>query len=610
MSLMLTLAVILAAMVFVVPLARRLRLGSVIGYLVAGILVGPACLGLVSDYQGIQHVAELGIVMLLFLIGLEIRPQRLKTMRKLVFGFGLSQVVVTTALIAGGLHFWWGMAANAAVVIGFGLALSSTALILPLLGEKGLLNTTGGRNSFAVLLFQDIAIIPMLAALPLLVGRGIGEASDGGIAGQGLPWLDFLVAIAAVLALVWFGRYLVHWIYRFAASQDGQQRTVAISLAIVLGTAVLIDAVGLSMSLGAFLAGVILSGSEFRHDLRADIEPFEGILLGLFFVSVGMSVDLSLLAGDMEIMLAAVAALVVIKVAVGVGLSYAMRTDHVTAWRTGLALGQGGEFGFVLFAAATSVGLLSGEVSDRLLLIIVLSMLTTPALLIGFEALAARRRPAQKTVDFDQVDGEGAKVVIIGFNRVGQILGRILSIRRIPFTALESDLGQVDFVRRFGNEVYYGDATRPELLRAAGAGEASLIVVALEDREKSVEVVKTIRAHYPNLAICAVAETRRHAHMLMEHNVNHIVRSTFHSALTLSEIVLEGLKMPKSEARKTIEIFAAHDERALVQQFHVYKDTDKLIAEALRNRRELEALFASDEMAEILKDPAGGSPRR
>lgn len=593
MGLFVTLAIIFVAIIVTVPISRRLGLGNVIGYLAAGILIGPAGFNLVADYEEISHVAELGIVMLLFLIGLEIRPQRLWTMRKMVFGLGLGQIVATAAAIAAvpmalGLMPW-----NAAVLVGLGLALSSTALVLPMLSDWGLINKESGRMSFSVLLMQDVAVIPILAAVPLLAGD-MGE--------EPLPMEDralgFAIAIATIVALYIAGRYLIRYLFRFLHTVATPELMTAAALFVVLGTAALVAAVGLSMSLGAFLAGVLLSQSEFRHELQASIEPFEGLLLGLFFVSVGMAAELGLLLSEPLLVLGLVAGLVVVKLVLAGVLALASGADWKTALRVGVILSQGGEFGFVLFAAAAEEGVLGPTVEPLVFLVIALSMLTTPALMLLVERLFRADAGAAESRPYDEIDAHSRPVIIIGFNRIGQILGRVLRVRRIPFTALERDLGQVDFVRRFGNEVYYGDAKRVDLLRAAGADDARLVVVALEEKEESLAVVETLRTHFPDLRIIAVAATRDHAHRLMEQGVVEIIRATYFSSLTLTQQVLQGLGMSAKEAKRTVDIFREHDEKALKAQYEIRQDPKKIIAAAQALSAELEELFLADSAVE------------
>jgi monovalent cation:proton antiporter-2 (CPA2) family protein len=582
-----TLAVLLAAAVLLVPLSRRLGLGSVLGYLVAGALIGPSGLRLVGNVGEVAEVSELGITMLLFLIGLELRPRRLWVMRRAVFVLGAAQVVATAALLAALIHAAPGLAWPAAVVLGGGLALSSTALVLPLLAERELLGAVAGRDAFAVLLFQDLAFIPLVAAVPLL--------ADGVEMPRHVPWADVAQAAAAVIALLVGGRFIVPPVFRAIGGARTPEVFTATALLIVVGTAALAHMAGLSTSLGAFLAGVLLSDSEYRHELQADIEAFEGLLLGFFFMSVGMTADLGLALRDPGFFAVAVIGLVAVKAAVAFALGRAARQGARDAIRFALALPQGSEFAFVLFGAAVAAGSLGRAEADRATLVVALSLVATPFLFAASERLLVPRflrRAAERP--YDVPDGADAPVLILGFGRVGQIVGRILTMRRVRFTALEKDAAQVEFVRRFGGQVYYGDPTRPDLLRAAGAERAKLLVVALDDAEESLRVVDVVRRTFPNLRIVARARNRQHAFLLMDHGVGRIVRETFYSSLRLTEMVLEDLGVSPAEARRTVELFREHDERLLARSHAFHDDERRLIQTVQDAARELAELFEAD----------------
>jgi monovalent cation:proton antiporter-2 (CPA2) family protein len=578
--------ILLAAAVIVVPVVKRLGFGNVLGYLAAGLIIGPAGLGLVSDVESIARVSELGVVMLLFLIGLELRPRRLWVMRRSVLGLGSAQMIVTTALLAL-IAQRMGLGWSAAVVLGFGFALSSTALVLPMLAERDLLAGQAGRDAFSVLLFQDLAIIPFVALVPLL---------DGDV--PSLTGTAALLALArgggALLIILIGGRFLIRPIFRAIGGARTPEIFTATTLLIVIGTAALVSAAGLSMSLGAFMAGVILSDSEYRHELQADIKPFEGLLLGVFFISVGMAANVGLLSAEPLVVLGAVAALLVAKAALGFALARLAGHDARNAVRFALALPQAGEFAFVLFAAALAEGILDQAQSEGAMLVVTLSMMVSPLLFLAAERWLLPRLGRQPPRKFDTIEGEAAPVIICGFGRVGQIIGRVLIMRRIRFTALDANADQIDQVRRFGTKAYYGDPTRPDMLRAAGADTAKVLVVALDDVAGALKVVQTVQRHFPRLVIVARARNRRAAHLLMDLGVTRIVRETFYSSLRMTEDLLDELGLPPDEIARTITTFREHDEQVLVDQHGIYKDERQMIQTTKQSAEELRALLEAD----------------
>jgi monovalent cation:proton antiporter-2 (CPA2) family protein len=580
-----TLVALLAAAAIAVPLSRRAGFGSVLGYLLAGLAIGPSGLRLVTDVDAIAQVAELGVVMLLFLIGLELRPQRLWVMRRAVFGLGAAQVAVSFAVLAALAHEA-GIPWPGAVVLGAGLAMSSTAIVLPMLAERDLLATPAGRDGFAVLLFQDLAFIPLVALVPLLGGAGIPDR---------LPWLEVARGAGAIAAILIGGRFLIRPAFRAIGGARTPEMFTTLALLTVVGAAALAHAAGLSMSLGAFLAGVLLSGSEYRHELQADIEPFEGLLLGFFFISVGMSAQLALLLHDPLGFLAAVVALLAAKTAVMFGLGRLARLDAAEALRLAVALPQGSEFAFVMFAAAVGAGALAAAAADAATLVVALSMVATPLLFAASEALLIPRLRPAGAPRYDAIDDDRVPVIIAGFGRVGQIVGRVLRMQGIGFTALERDPGQVEVVRRFGNKVYFGDPARPDLLRAAGAERARVLVVAIDDMQEALKVVEVARRSFPGLAILSRARNRRHVHLLMDRGLEGIVRDTFHSSLRLSELVLQSLKVPPDRAAHAVELFRAHDERLLAETHAIYRDERALIQTTQQAAEELTGLFEADQ---------------
>jgi glutathione-regulated potassium-efflux system ancillary protein KefC/glutathione-regulated potassium-efflux system protein KefB len=576
-------AIFLAAAVVAVPLFRRFKLSAVLGYLAAGAVIGPWGLRLVTDVEGILHFSELGVVMLLFAIGLELQPSRLWVLRNAVFGAGFAQVAVTTALLAGVARVF-GQPWPAAIVIGFALSLSSTALILQVLAERNELSTRHGRAAFAILLFQDLAIIPALIALPLLAGYSSAALEPRMIALQ--------IGVFALVAGL--GRYALRPFLRVIANTRVQEAFTAAALLVVLGTAILFQAAGLSMALGAFLAGVLLADSEYRHELEADVEPFKGLLLGLFFIAVGMTANLGeFMKAPLEL-LALTAGFVAVK---GLAIWLAARLsqyNHSTAWRLGAALAGGGEFAFVLLAIAARDRVIDAEMADRLVIVVTLSMIAAPLVIALADAVARKMRGRPAPATYDRIESEEPRVLIAGFGRFGQIVGRVLRAQRIRFTALEISQAQVDFVRRFGNKLYYGDASRHDMLRAAGAGTAELLVLAIDDVDASVRTADLVRRHFPNLRILARARNRQHAFRLMDAGVDQIWRETLGSSLEMAESALVELGTDAETAAAHIRTFRAHDQATLLAQAAVKDDEAKLIASTTAAARQLESLFEAD----------------
>ena len=582
-----TLVALLIASVVMVPLSRRFGFGAVLGNLVGGAIIGPLGLGLVRGVDQIASVSELGVVMLLFLIGLELRPQRLWVMRRAVFGLGTAQVLVTAGLLAALIHLATAVGWTGAAVLGAGLALSSTAIVLPMLGERELLGGRAGRDAFAVLLLQDVAFIPLVALVPLLAG---GTA----LVPHHVPWRSVLLGAVAIAGILAGGRFLVPRLFRLIGGARSSDIFTAMALLTVLGTAWIASLVGLSMSLGAFLAGVLLSSSEYRHEIQADIEPFEGVLLGFFFLSVGMSARLDLLAIAPGMILLGVLALLLGKAAVAFGLGRVVGQPSRDALRFALALPQGSEFSFVLFAAAIAAGVLPRVQSEVATLVIALSMAATPILFSLSERFAIPRIGRVAAPVYDRIESADAPVIICGFGRMGQIVGRVLRTQGISFTALDQDADQVETIRRFGSKVYYGNPSRPDLLRAAGAETAKLLVIALADAEESIRVVDIVRRTFPDLRILARARNRRHAHLLMRRGVTVLVRETFHSSLVLTEQVLIGLGQEPAEAHRAVEQFRQADERALQASVEFFDDEKRLIQNARQVSEELAGLFQAD----------------
>ncbi|MDE2318064.1 MAG: cation:proton antiporter [Rhodospirillales bacterium] len=582
----LTLLILLAAIVLAVPLSRYAGLGSILGYLVVGVVIGPSVTGLITNVNEISDVSELGVTMLLFLIGLELRPHRLWVLRKAVFGMGLGQMIPTSLVLAGFIMLF-GVPGRDAAVLGIGLALSSTAIALPLLSERSLLPTIPGRDAFAVLLFQDMAAIPVLALLPILAGSGLPHFS----------WEDVGRGAAVVAVILGGGILLVPYVFRIVAAAKAPEVFTATALLLVVGTAALANWAGLSASLGAFLAGVMVSDSDYRHELQADIEPFEGLLLGFFFISVGMSADVGLLLSRPLEILLLVIGLTMVKAGIAFAVSYLRRRLAGAALRFALALPEGSEFGFVLFAAAVAEGTLDKTLAAEATLVIALSMMVAPVLFSLSERFMMPRLEARKQqCPFDRLeDLQATPVIICGFGRVGQIIGRVLAMQKIRFTALDRSSTQVDFIRRFGVKVFYGDPTREELMRSAGAESAKVLVLALDDMEASVAVAEMVRRKFPQLRVVARARNRHHVHRLMSAGVDLFVRETFFSSLRLTEIVMEELNIPEARAKRAIELFREHDDRILHETYAFGNDEGRLIQTAQDAAKELQDLFETDQ---------------
>lgn len=585
MSQLSQMVVLIGAALILVPLSRRLGLGSVVGYLAAGILLGPFGLKLIDGVDGVLHFAEFGVVLLLFLIGLELEPHRLWVLRRSVFLLGGFQVLVTGGLLAA-VFLSLGLPRDGALVAGFALAMSSTAIVLQTLSEKNQLTTRHGREAFAILLFQDIAVIPLLALLPLLAQeQGLANAPQG---------ITVLKILAVFGLLIVSSRALIRPLFRYVTSTGAQELGTALALFLVAGVAFLMDLIGLSMALGAFVAGVLLADSEYRHDLEASVQPFKGLLLGLFFMAVGMSADLGLLLKAPALILAGALALMLFKFLILLTLGKLIGNPLATAVPLGVALAQGGEFAFVVFTAADGLDLLSQRWSNTLVLIVTVSMALTPAAFALFERFLRPRLKAREQRAFDTIPDEAAPVVIAGFGRFGQVIGRILRIRHIPFTALDNSTHQVDFVRRFGNNVYYGDPSRLELLQAAGIDKARVFVLAIDDVDQSIRTAALVRRHYPRLSIYARARNRNHVYRLMELGVEIINREMFLASVDMAGKILRGLDFDEAEVQATLSTFVEYDERLIRRQQAIYQNEVELIESTRQAQVELEHLFERD----------------
>ncbi|MFO6465563.1 cation:proton antiporter [Jannaschia sp. KMU-145] len=573
-------AIYLAAATLCVPLAVRFGLGSVLGYLIAGILIGPVA-GLVgSETESLQHFAEFGVVMLLFVIGLELEPRALWDMRMRLVGLGVGQIGLTMAAVAG-IAVAFGFAWQTAIAIGMVFALSSTAIVMQTLQERNLTATRGGRSSFSVLLAQDIAVIPMLALMPLLAlapattGGGdhaepaMGDGSAATMAADVGHWVDTLPAwgltaltVAAVAFVIGAGVFLTRPIFSFAGQARLREMHTVVSLLFVIGVAVLMILVGLSPALGTFLAGVVLANSEFRHELEADIEPFKGLLLGLFFITVGAGIDFGTFLAQPVVILGVTLGLIALKAIILFALAFAARLKGTDRILFTLSLAQAGEFGFVLVSVAVSDGVFGRELSGVLLLSIALSMLATPLLFILHQKLTERMQTSESHPD-DEIDEEGHSVIIAGVGRFGQVVHRMLQAAGVRAVVLDRDIETIRLLRGFGIKTYMGDPTRPELLEAAGLATAKVLVIALDDRADAVRLTKLARASNPDIHIVARAYDRVHVYELWRAGARQIVREMFDSSLRAGRYVLEDLGWSETEAFQAREAFFRHDREAL-----------------------------------------------
>jgi glutathione-regulated potassium-efflux system ancillary protein KefC len=580
-NILLAIFVLLAASVALAPLAKALGLGTVLGYLAAGILIGPYGLGLVSDSELIRQIAEFGIVMMLFLIGLDLQPSEVWRMRHKVLGLGVTQLVITTAILALAL-LAAGFTLNTAVIIGLALSMSSTAIAIQSSQQRDITRTDAGRASLAVLLVQDVAVIPVLAAIPLLALSGSRHAVHEELnqavqaIADPLDWVTPLILIGAFIAAIVAGRYLVRPVLGYVARTGVREAFTALGLAIVFGAALLTQLEGLSPALGAFIGGVLLADSEYRHELESNLEPFKGLLLGLFFISVGMSIAFSVLWSEPLRLLALVGGFVGVKIAVMFGLASLFRMHLADRLLLAILLSQAGEFAFVILQFAQSAGALSAEDHGLLAVAVALSMATTPLLLLAFDRLVAPRLDARNTRDSDDIT-EHRKIVVLGYGRFGQIITRMLRAQGFETTLIDDDPAQIELVRKFGVKVFYGDGSRLDLLHAAGVGQAELVVVAVGGADRILDIARKVRRHFPDVTIAARAIDRGHAHELMAMGVEVFERETFLSAISLGAKVLVQLGVAPIDAHHMAQAFERHDNQLLTDSFAVREDEDAYV---------------------------------
>lgn len=601
----------LGAAVLFVPLAKRLGLGSVLGYLLAGVIIGPAVLGFIgSEGQDLMHFAEFGVVMMLFVIGLELEPTLLWNLRASILGLGGLQVVVTTILV-GGIAMSFGLSWQASLVLGMTLSLSSTAIVLQTLNEKGLMKSAAGQSSFAVLLFQDIAVIPMLALFPLLAPTtniAAAATEHASVVSDYPGWVQTLIVLGSVAGIIVAGRYLVRPFFRIIAQSRLREVFTASALLLVVGIAVLMTQVGLSPALGTFLAGVVLANSEYKHELESDIEPFKGLLLGLFFISVGASINFQLIVQQPWLILGLVLLLMLVKGMVLFALGRFFKLKNDQGFLFAFALSQVGEFAFVLFSFTTQEGILPTNIVGIMVAVVAISMALTPVLMLLNEkfiqpAFGTRVEATKREAD---VIEEKNPVIIAGFGRFGNVVGRFLRANNVHATVLDIDSDRVDLLRKLGFKVYYGDATRYDLLYAAGASEAKLMIVALGDPERVLELIDTAKKHFPNLRLLVRAYDRPDTYDFMDAGMLHIYRETLDTSLRMGSDALKFLGYRSYKIQRAARMFLKHDEKTLKKLSSVRDNTKEYISTARQVIEELEQMIKSDATAGVQLNPDAG----
>ncbi|MGN6209062.1 monovalent cation:proton antiporter-2 (CPA2) family protein [Asticcacaulis sp.] len=597
--LLLNVFVFLLAGCVVVPLAQRFRLGSVLGYLIAGIIIGPFVLGLIGEAEKVMHFAEFGVIMMMFLIGMELEPAILWRLRRQIVGLGGLQVALTAlALMVTGVllgHSW-----QASLAVGMALALSSTALVMQMLREKNLTHTQVGETSFAILLFQDIAVIPILIIIPLLASSlhlsvlpAAGEHSTSLIA-HWPAWLQPVAVVAVIAGVIFSGKYLSRYIFGAIARANLREVFTAASLALVIGVTILMELVGVSPALGAFIAGVVLANSEYRRTIETDIEPFKGLLLGLFFISVGMGMDFTVLMAHPVGLIAAVVCVMVVKGILLFGLGRLFRLDTAPALGLAFGLCQGGEFAFVLLQMIGGLNLIDPEIQKFLVLLVALSIALTPILVAIYGRYIQPMFMSTLPAHYDEID-EHNGVIIAGFGRFGQIVGRFMVSQGVEITVLEKSPEQVELLRKFGSKAYFGDATRLDLLRSAGAEEARMLVVAVDDADSAVEIVKLAKENFPRLKIFARARNRRHAFDLDRAGADYYHRELLDSSLTMARDAMIALGYPKADIERRAKKFRNHDIETLRRSFAFFESEPDMINFARLSREELEGILREDQ---------------
>jgi len=608
-SLLLAVFIFVSTAIILVPLAKVTGLGSVLGYLAAGVLIGPYALGLVSDPETILHFAEFGVVLMLFLIGLELQPRELWAMRSRLVGLGGSQVALTALAI--GVATWLaGIPWQSAVVVGLALGLSSTAIVLQIMNERGIMRTETGRSGFAVLLLQDIAVIPIITLIPFLAlpelspeaSQAAAEAAAEGSAPENPldtnepGWMLALRFIAVFGGMYLAGRFVLQPVMRFIAGTGIREIFTAFALFLVVGAALLMEWLSLSHALGAFIAGVILASSEYRHELESDLNPFKGLLLGLFFISVGMSIEFAVLASEPFVIAAIVIGLVAIKLAILYVLATVFSMSLSNRVLFAILLAQGGEFAFVLFQFALSAGAMEPDLADRLNVAVALTMALTPLLILAFDKLIEPRLIGRgEDPGIPDMGDTADNVMVLGYGRFGQVIARLLHAQGYETTLIDHDPGQIEFMRRFGFKVFYGDVGRLDLLEAAGAAEAKAIIVAINDIEKSKLIVELVKRHFPRTKLYVRAIGRAHAFDLIEMDVDGFERDLFHSSINLGVKVLTGLGYPAHRAWRIAKAFVRHDEKTMIESQKYRHDDEAFMSFVRESQAMLDKVMQADE---------------
>jgi glutathione-regulated potassium-efflux system ancillary protein KefC len=580
----------LSAAVIAVPLSKFLGLGSIIGYLAAGIAIGPWGLGLVTNVEDILHFAEFGVVLMLFLVGLELEPKRLWSLRRPIFGWGSAQVLLCALLMTIAAMIF-GLDWRVALVASLGLALSSTAIALQVMGERNLMSTGSGQASFSILLFQDVAAIPILALLPLLGAVSLTNPD----AAHTSHWFEALKIVAVIAGIVLGGRLLLRPVLRWIARSDTPEIFTAAALLLVVGIAALMQFVGLSMALGAFLAGVLLAESEYRRELETDIEPFKGLLLGLFFMAVGMSIDFAVLMQSPALMAAVVLGFLLLKALVIYALARLMKLPFQERPVFTLLLAQGGEFAFVVFQAAAGANVLEPQTASLLIGAVAVSMLVSPLLLVAIDKILMPRFADCGKPEMAEIsEPQKAEIIVAGFGRYGQIVARVMLAQGMPCTVLDHDADMIEAARSFGYRVFYGDASRLDLLRTAGAATARVLVVAVDAKEQSLRIVALAKQHFPQLQIVARARDVTHWHELRDAGVGHVQRELFESSLNSARSVLELMGQSREDSHRITQRFRQHNLDLFEKMHPHYKDRTKLIAVVKQGRQQLEEQMAKE----------------
>lgn len=574
--------VFIGSAIVLVPIFKYLGFGSVLGYLIAGIVVGPYGLKFIGDAESVMHFAEIGVVLLLFMIGLEIQPFKLWSMRKHLLGLGGLQVGVTTIVFTL-IGQWMGLELFPAVVIGFSLSLSSTAFALQTLMERNQFNTEFGRSSFSILLMQDLVAIPALAIIPTLAAVSTSESSS---------WPKVAGFFAILVVLVFASRYVMRPVFRILAGTHTREIFTAATLFIVLGVAVLMQKIGLSAALGTFIAGVLLAESEYRHEIETNLDPFKSLLMGLFFISVGMSVSLDLIVQKPFLILGLAIGYLLLKALIIYGVGRLFKLNHENSKLMSLNIAQGGEFAFVIFGMIATLQLASPEIIAILTAVITLSMALNPVFSKLNEKFSCSKQMGD--TQYDQIKDESPQVIIAGFGRFGQMFGRVMRAQGIGFVAIDHDSGQIELLRKFGSKVYYGDASRADLLEAAGAAKAKYFILAVDGVEESMQVVKTVKEHFPNLKIFARARNRGHVFDLMDEGIEHIKRETFDSSIYFVKELLVEMGFEPKKAKNLIERFKEHDELMMVEQYKVRHDDKSLVSLSKQGNAQLAQVLSNE----------------